>query len=104
MTSPDLSAVEQLPQPDPRGILALRYLPDDIQKLEDATADADKSRSITRYGRRLRPRAFERDATPTEKLLLEHLGYTLPAELQTTVSFVTTSVRNRRWVALEGTL
>ncbi len=34
----DLSGIEQLPQPDPRGILALRNLPPEIQKAEDSTA------------------------------------------------------------------
>lgn len=30
MTTPDLSGIEQLPQPDPRGVLALRYLPESV--------------------------------------------------------------------------
>lgn len=93
--SADLSGVEQLPQPDPRGWLALRYLPDDVQHAEDATAFADHDRR--------RARGFERPATDTERILLAHLGYTVPADLTTLVTFKTRSVRNRRWLALEGT-
>ena len=60
----------QLPQPDPRGWLVFDHLPADLQRAEDARAAADADRLITVY-------AFERDATPTERQLLEHLGHDL---------------------------
>lgn len=46
-------------------------------------------------------RAAARPATDTERTLLAHLGYTLPDELFTAVTFLTTGVRNRRWPQLE---
>jgi hypothetical protein len=90
----DLSGVEQLPQPDPRGWLALRNLPAKIQNLEDSTAMNDRDR--------MRPRGFERPATETERILLQHLGFTVPADLVTVVTWPSRSVRRRRWPALEG--
>jgi hypothetical protein len=125
----DLSGVEQLPQPDPRGWLALRYLPPEIQNLEDATAAADVDRHrfgtyrasgtwnitdpdelakvmarartvLTKAGMHA-PRTFPRPATTTERTLLEHLGYELPAELLTAVAYPTYGIRNRRWPQLE---
>jgi hypothetical protein len=102
VTTPDLSAVEQLPMPDVRGWLALRNLPNSVQLAEDATADADRDRCMRPRGRgRHRVGTFDRPATDTERLLLEWLGHTLPTELTTTVRFVTTAVRNRRWIQLE---
>ena len=91
MTAPDLSGVEQLPQPDVRGWLALRYLPPEIQNAEDATAMCDRQQ--------LRPRGFERPATPTERILLAHLGYELPEQLTTKVTWPSRSVRRRSWPA-----
>lgn len=105
MTAPDLSGVEQLPQPDPRGWLALRYLPPEIQNLEDSTAAADQQRWLAgprRLGFVPHRFGFTRGATPAERILLQHLGYTLPASLDTVVTYKTKSVRNRRWPALEG--
>jgi hypothetical protein len=55
MTAPDLSGVEQLPQPDPRGVLALRYLPPDLENAENATQVNDYAWRV-RYPRgRTRP-------------------------------------------------
>ncbi len=94
MTAPDLTGVEQLPQPDPRGWLALRYLPDDLQKAEDATADNDRAQ--------MRPRGFTRVATQAERILLTHLGYgPLPEQLATKVTWPSHSVRCRRFPQLE---
>ncbi|WP_431840288.1 hypothetical protein [Gordonia hongkongensis] len=114
----------QFPQPDPRGWLVFDQLPDDIQRAEDATTAADIERSRRRWdsydspdgitppwGRRWPPRPdnpgrsprgvwFARRATPTERQLLTHLGYQLPAELFTLVHYET-AVRNRRWPQLE---
>lgn len=92
----DLSGVEQLPQPDPRGWLALRYLPPEYQRLEDSTAAWDFDT------RAYKPRGFTRPATPTEIALLEHLGHEIPPELVTSVKFYTKSCRNRRWPQIEA--
>jgi hypothetical protein len=82
---------------DPRGQLVFAFLPDNLQRAEDSTQAADKDRSfIRRQGR-----GFERDATPTERQLLSHLGYTLPAELKTFVKWPTAGVRHRSWPQIE---
>jgi hypothetical protein len=95
VTSPDLSGVEQLEQPDPRGILALRYLPESVQNAEDATHHND-------YALRIGPRTRTRPATDTERLLLEHLGHgPLPENLVTAVKFHSPGCWNRRWPVLE---
>ena len=95
MTTPDLSGIEQLPMPDPRGWLALRYLPEPVQNAEDATHHND-------YALRIGSRARTRPATDTEKLLLEHLGHgPLPDELLTQVTFKSPGIWGRRWPVLE---
>jgi hypothetical protein len=81
---------------DPRGILVFEYLPGDMQRAEDSTAFADYD-----Y-RTYKPRGFEREATPTECALLEHLGYELPDALITYVRYRSRSCRNRRWPQLEA--
>ncbi len=96
MTSPDLSGVEQLEQPDIRGWLALRYLPESVQNAEDATHHNDYAQRVWK------PRGQTRPATDTERLLLEWLGHgPLPDELITTVTFKSPGVWCRRWPALE---
>lgn len=95
MTTPDLSNIEQLEQPDPRGILALRYLPESVQNAEDATHHND-------YALRIGSRARTRPVTPTEKLLLEWLDYgPLPENLETVVTFKSPGIWGRRWPVLE---
>jgi hypothetical protein len=84
----------QLPQPDPRGWLTFESLPDDLQRAEDSTAAADFDHR--RFGR-----VIQRPATAAERTLLEHLGYEVPTPLTTHVRYLTESVRNRRWPALE---
>lgn len=96
-TTPDLSNVEQMPQPDIRGWLALNNLPPEIQRQEDSTAMVDKDRY-----RLLSPRGHIRDATPAERMLLAHLGYVVPEQLSTKVSWPSRSVRRRTWPQLEG--
>jgi hypothetical protein len=82
---------------DPRGILVFHWLPDDLQRLEDSTAAADKERS------NFRARGFERPATDCERQLLEYLGYgPLPDDLRTFVKYKTRSVRHRSWPSLEA--
>lgn len=99
----------QLPQPDPRGWLAFDgLLPTDLQRAEDSTAAADRDRYP------MPGRAYVRPATAAEKILLTLLGYEVnlppanpgkePDELLTTVTFVTTGTRNRRWPQIEKTL
>jgi hypothetical protein len=78
---------------DPRGWLVFHWLPDDLQRLEDSCAVADRDA--------MRPRGFERPATDTERILLQHLGYQLPDNLVTVVRYRTRGVRNRRWPQLE---
>jgi hypothetical protein len=99
MTQPDidLGGVEQLPQPDPRGILALRNLPDEISRREDATLANDYEQRHWRGSLGL-----IRPATDTEKLLLAHLGYDVPEFLETRVRWVSAGIRNRHWPTLEG--
>ncbi|BDB43849.1 MULTISPECIES: hypothetical protein [Mycobacterium] len=86
----------QKPQPDPRGWLAFDWLPDDLQRSEDSTQDCDITRARgDHWGQWSRP------ATPTERILLEHLGYALPADLRTRVQFHTEGVRHRSWPQLK---
>lgn len=112
---------------DPRGVLAFEYLPAGLQNTEDTTQAADFERAKRGVGTWYReiakldivearddaaaagvPRlrwlargVFLRDATPTERALLEHLGHTeLPELLYTRVAFPSPGVRNRRWPQL----
>lgn len=113
---------------DPRGWLVFESLPDDLQKAEDATAAADierhrsctyrspgtwgitdpeelaaviaRARTVLTKAGLKSSRTFPRPATLTERILLQHLGFDLPAELFTAVSFPTHGVRNRRWPQL----
>lgn len=80
---------------DPRGWLVFEWLPDDLQLAEDSTLENDYSSQ--HWLRRVR----NRPATATERLLLEHLGHALPAELTTRVEYFSPTFRNRRWPALE---
>lgn len=109
--------MHQLPQPNPRGILALTGLEERLQAAEDARAVADKNvhtvlRSFTRIpGHRLaqlhsaqdgKPlTAFTRPATDTERHLLNTLGYELPEELTTAVHYRNSATRFRWWPQLE---
>lgn len=106
-----------------RGWLAFTELPPALQRAEDSTLAADRARwddgwstgrglvwkriktvvpGIQRQG--VEPaatwvRVFDRAATDTERMLLEHLGYELPDDLTTRVTFFA-AVRNRRWPQL----
>lgn len=82
---------------DPRGWLVWDgVLPDDLQRLEDSRAAADRD-----Y-RAVKPRGHVRPATSTEVALLSHLGYQVPDGLETTVTWPSKAVRRRRWIALEN--
>jgi hypothetical protein len=104
---PDIG--EQYPQPDPRGWLVFHGLPDDLQRAEDATQahDFHCAPIDQHWDSDARQWYAERDATAAEKTLLAHLGHTIPAAgdngypLQTRVSYVTETLRCRRWLALE---
>jgi len=90
---------------DPRGVLTFEYLPENLQASEDATLAADRERwSIgpRRLGFEPHRYGFTRPATDTERILLQHLGYTLPDQLTTVVTFKSRSVRHRSWPTLEG--
>jgi hypothetical protein len=97
MTAPDLSRIEQLPPGDIRGWLAINNLPPELQRAEDSTAMADKARH-----RLLNPRGHEREATATERILLQYLGFELPEQLTTKVTWPSRSVRRRTWPVLES--
>lgn len=102
--------MRQLPQPDPRGWLALTGLPDDLQDAEDATLAADKDRHDHSHGirweqahsaERGRVRCFRRPATATERHLLAALGHDVPDDLDTFVNHITAGTRHRFWPDLE---
>lgn len=109
--------MRQLPQPDPRGVLALTGLDDEQQAAEDARHIADADIMASRRGFAPVPgvrfrmihsaqddravEAFTRPATTTERDLLEQLGYTLPDELVTAVHFRTGTTRFRFFPQLE---
>ncbi|OBB48416.1 hypothetical protein [Mycobacterium sp. 852002-51961_SCH5331710] len=114
---------------DPRGWLVFACLPDDLQRQEDSTAAADAERhrtgtykasgtwgtndpaelskvlarahAVLKRAGLSPPRTRPRPATATERALLAHLGYELPDELFTAVSFPAQGVRRRRWPQLE---
>lgn len=99
MTEIDLSGLEHLGFDDPRGWLTFRGLPDELQRQEDQTANADYER------RHWRPSVHRvRPATDAERVLLQHLGFQLPAALQTTVYYPSGGVRRREWPQLAGQL
>lgn len=94
---------DQIPD-DPRGWLTFNApLPDDLQRGEDSTQHADFRAEIVtwQYESATDTDYFTRPATATEKELLGQLGYTVPDDLTTRVSFPSPLVRRRRWPALE---
>jgi hypothetical protein len=98
----------QYPQPDPRGWLVFEHLPDELQRAEDATQNADYGRADglvagvrLQWDREARVWYFERPATDAERTLLQHLGYTLPSTLTTRVDYATETLRCRTWPQLE---
>lgn len=96
MTMPDMSNAQQMPQPDPRGWLCINGLPPEYQRAEDGTAMADRDRARNRN-----PRGHEREATGTERILLAWLGFELPEQLTTKITWPSVSVRRRTWPQLE---
>ena len=103
--------MQQLPQPDPRGILAVTGLPDDLQAAEDATIVADLDRLTDRHpslswgrfysdqdGQRLR--GFIRPITSAERTILDALGYDTTTLTTTYVHHRTRGTRFRWWPTL----
>src|SRR6478609_2258179 len=98
---------------DPRGWLTFEppLLPPDLQRREDATQAHDYARSQSNTARWVseydptrghKGLCFYRAATDTERFLLEQLGHgPLPDQLDTRVEFLTETLRQRRWPALE---
>ena len=84
---------------DPRGWLRFQWLSRDLERSEDQTLHADHQ-GVEEDA--LLPYTFTRPATDTERILLAHIGHTLPADLETTVCWLSVGVRNRRWPSLEG--
>ncbi|MBO0680338.1 hypothetical protein JRC04_22970 [Mycolicibacterium sp. S2-37] len=88
---------------DKRGLLTFEWLPADLQNAEDATQAADHERFGQRAERDAIGRgAFRRPATPAERALLQHLGYSLPTQLWTLVNYPSAGIRYRRWSQLEN--
>lgn len=103
--------MQQLPQPDPRGILAVTGLPDDLRAAEDATAVADLDRLAERHpalswgawfseqdGKKLR--GFTRPITSAERTILDALGYDTTTLTTTHVHHRTRGTRFRWWPTL----
>ncbi|CKI51649.1 hypothetical protein LTT02_21880 [Mycolicibacterium smegmatis] len=96
MTEIDLTGVGEHRPDHRRGLLVLAHLPDAVQRAEDATAYADyENRHYRASVTRTRP------ATPTERALLRHIGYTVPDDLTTVVEWLSNGVRRRTWPTLE---
>jgi hypothetical protein len=96
---------------DRRGWLVFEHLPDELQRAEDATQAADFDRRTWHHPgwirefdhlRGISVRCFYRPATPAERTLLAHLGHTLPTNLDTRVEYLSETLRQRRWPALES--
>ena len=82
---------------DPRGVLTfVEPLPMVLEDAENATQNADFTRRLTA------PRGFERAATAAEKQLLAAIGYVVPEDLTTVVSFPSKACRRRVWPAIEN--
>ena len=81
---------------DIRGWLVFdTMLPPALQIAEDATANADWERRNWRDSvNRVRP------ATDAEREMLTHLGFTVPADLDTVVTYRSGVIRRREWPAL----
>jgi hypothetical protein len=80
-----------------RGLLVFDWLTPELDLAENATAEADRAR----YVEHPYTRTWTRPATNAERELLSHLGHTAqPADLATTVTFHTDTVRGRTWPAL----
>ncbi len=87
----------RLPAGDIRGVLAFERLPYALQQAEDSNQAAD-------YDRSRKHRQLIRAATPTERALLEHLGYDLSAFVGDRCLLCRVTyfgpVRNRTWPQL----
>lgn len=87
---------------DRRGWLVFAWLPERLQRAEDATQFADHERFHHRAeGIAAGPGAFRRPATAAERELLQHLGHELPQHLWTLVDYPAAGIRYRRWPQLE---
>jgi hypothetical protein len=95
----DLTGVEHLGFDDVRGICTFRYLPDELQRQWDQTQAADHER---RHWRPSVPRI--RPATSAERVLLAHLGFTLPNELDVRVIYTSGGIRRLEFPALDKQL
>lgn len=109
--------MQQLPQPDPRGVLALTELEPQLRDAEDARAIADwdvhnafqthkpipgyRLESVYSSQDKKHLKAFTRPATYTERALLKALGHDLPSELVTAIHYRTATTRFRWWPQLE---
>lgn len=95
LTDVDLTGIGEHKPDHWRGVLVFSRLPDAVQRAEDATAYADHEARHWRASV-----TSTRSATLTERALLAHLGYSLPASLETRVQWLTNGVRRRTWPQL----
>lgn len=100
MTQPDNGDIgEHYGWDDARGWLVFSELPAELQRQLDQTQVDDWER------RSWRPSvARTRAATVAERLLLEHLGFNVPTNLQTQVRYISAGIRRLEWPALADQL
>jgi hypothetical protein len=96
MTDNDLEGIgEHYGWDDVRGWLTFSHLPDELQRQMDATQNADHER------RHWRPSVSHiRAATTAERLLLTHLGFTVPTDLDVRVRYPSGGIRRLEFPAL----
>jgi hypothetical protein len=95
----DLSGVEHLGFDDLRGWITFRNLPDELQRQLDQTQADDWER------RSWRPSQYRtRPASVAEKILLTHLGFVVPSNLETRVRYVSAGIRLIEFPALTDQL
>lgn len=90
----DLSGAVHYGWDDVRGWLVFAALPAEAQRLEDQTQNFDHEQHRRPSVHRIRP------STDVEKLLLGHLGFAVPNNLETVVKYPSGGIRRREWPAL----
>lgn len=81
----------------PGGLLVFQHIAGcTLRDAEDATQANDLILAWCWYGE-----CFTRDATATERLLLDALGFEVPDELDTALTYLTDTVRCRTWPPLK---
>lgn len=97
LTDVDLSGAVWYGWSDVRGWITFSGLPNELQRQLDQTQADDYQR------RHWRPSvARVRPSTPAEKLLLAHLGFSVPTNLTTTVRYPSGGIRRLEFPALDA--